>query len=364
MMHQASMASYLSAMYDPYIGTPAVEGMIQKRVPSTAPEAIQAVNDAEAALGYCRDEVLPELDGLDRDVTRPLLDLLDIAKTIQKTIVKRSHKLIDYDRHRLALAKLTAKQDRSFSEEKQIFKTETALDTATQDYEYLNNMLKEQLPHFFQLQSHFIQPVFERYYAIQVKIYGMIYARYHELFNANLNHFITNQMGIEDGFNYRKSQHDVRAEMENMDLLKSGGKAWLAASGGVNNSRLSLQERAALREQEKAGGMALSPPPAYGSSSSSPRMMNQYSTGQEKQQLQQQAWGPSSAPAPPAIANRTGGQYVIALYDYQAQADGDLSFRKDDKIELIERTMDQNDWWTGKLHGQTGIFPGNYVSEL
>lgn len=121
-MHQASMASYLSTIYDPYIGAPAMEGAIQKRVPPSSPDAIQAVNDAEAALGYCRDEVLPELDGLDRDVTRPLLELMEIGKTIQKTIVKRSHKMIDYDRHRLALSKLNTKQDRSFSEEKQIFK--------------------------------------------------------------------------------------------------------------------------------------------------------------------------------------------------------------------------------------------------
>ncbi|KAI8344566.1 hypothetical protein BC941DRAFT_408985 [Chlamydoabsidia padenii] len=354
MMHQAGMASYLATIYDPYIGAPAVEGTIQKRVPSSSPDAIQAVNDAEAALGYCRDEVLPELDGLDRDVTRPLLELMEIGKTIQKTIVKRSHKMIDYDRHRLALSKLNTKQDRSFSEEKQIFKTETALETATQDYEYLNSMLKEQLPHYFYLQSQFIQPVFEKFYQIQARIYGMIYARCHELLNANPQHFITHQYGIEDGFQYRKSQYDVRAEMENMDLLKSGGKAWLAVSGGANNSRLSLKERAALREQEKAGvgKLAITGPPAYGVSDN---------------KLGQQ---PSSLPPPPAIANRMGGNniptvhYVVALYDYQAQAEGDLSFRKDDKIELVERTMDQNDWWTGTLNGQTGIFPGNYVSEL
>jgi amphiphysin len=49
---------------------------------------------------------------------------------------------------------------------------------------------------------------------------------------------------------------------------------------------------------------------------------------------------------------------VLALYDYDAQAAGDLSFRKDDKIELVERTADANDWWTGSLKGTTGIFPG------
>lgn len=53
---------------------------------------------------------------------RPLLDLTEIMKVIQKTMVKRDHKLIDYDRHRLALNKLNTKTERSFSEEKQVFK--------------------------------------------------------------------------------------------------------------------------------------------------------------------------------------------------------------------------------------------------
>lgn len=59
---------------------------------------------------------------VDRDIVRPLMELNEIVKTIQKTIVKRNHKLIDYDRHRLSLQKLTTKTERSFNEEKQIFK--------------------------------------------------------------------------------------------------------------------------------------------------------------------------------------------------------------------------------------------------
>ncbi|ORX44276.1 hypothetical protein DM01DRAFT_1364784 [Hesseltinella vesiculosa] len=343
------MGEHLAVIYDSHLGAPVTENTIQKRVPTTSPAALQAANDTEAALGYCRDEVLPELDLLDLHVTRPLLDLLEIAKVIQKTMVKRNHKVIDYDRHRLNLSKLKAKTERSFSEEKQIFKTENALELATQDYEYLNDLLKQQLPEFFTLVSRFIEPVLEKYYHVQSKIYGMIYARLYELLNANLDHFITNQMGISQGFDYRRLQHDVRAEMENMDLLKSGGKAWLAASGGQHNSKLSLRDRATIRDQEQA--KSLSPPPSYGASSSSPPS----------------TWSQQQPTAPPAITSRAVSpekRYVLALYDYQAQADGDLTFTKDDKIELIERTEDQNDWWTGKLNGKIGIFPGNYVSDL
>ncbi|KAG0175599.1 hypothetical protein DFQ29_007086 [Apophysomyces sp. BC1021] len=328
--HQASMAAFLTIIYDTNIGIE-TQG-IQKRVQQTPAAAVQAVNDAEAAMAYCRDEILPELDAVDRHVVRPALELQEVIKIIQKTIVKRNHKLIDYDRHRLGLSKLKQKEERSFNEEKQIFKIEALLETATQDYEYLNNMLKQQLPQFFHLKALFIRPVFENFYSLQCKIYGMMYARCHELLNANLQHFTTHTMSPVDGMQWRKSQRDIRAEMEGLDLLKSGGKAWLAASGGANNSKLSLQERAALRANDGTGSPS-PPPPAY---------------------------SPTMSP-PPAVQQP---KYVLALYDYNAQATDDLSFRKDDKIELIKKTEDQNDWWTGRLRGVTGLFPGNYVTEL
>jgi amphiphysin len=101
------------------------------------------------------------------------------------------------------------------------------------------------------------------------------------------------------------------------------------------------------------------------------------------QQQQQQAYPPSSSPygqkaaaglvspraAVPTPPSRNHATYVLALYDYDAQAEGDLSFKKDDKIELVERTQDANDWWTGKLRGVIGVFPGKskdhgYIQEI
>lgn len=59
--NQAAMAQYLSAIYDASIGTEAAEGAVQKRFQQTQAHQLQSVNDAEAAMAYCRDEVLPEL---------------------------------------------------------------------------------------------------------------------------------------------------------------------------------------------------------------------------------------------------------------------------------------------------------------
>jgi hypothetical protein len=40
------------------------------------------------------------------------------------------------------------------------------------------------------------------------------------------------------------------------------------------------------------------------------------------------------------------------------EADGDLSFNAGDRIELVEKTQSAEDWWTGRLNGQQGVFPG------
>lgn len=40
------------------------------------------------------------------------------------------------------------------------------------------------------------------------------------------------------------------------------------------------------------------------------------------------------------------------------QAEGDLSFAAGDKIQLVKKTDSAEDWWTGKLNGQEGVFPG------
>lgn len=43
------------------------------------------------------------------------------------------------------------------------------------------------------------------------------------------------------------------------------------------------------------------------------------------------------------------------------QAEGDLGFKQGDRIEIIERSETQDDWWTGRLNGVTGVFPGSYT---
>ncbi|KAH8547625.1 hypothetical protein BGW37DRAFT_510228 [Umbelopsis sp. PMI_123] len=50
-------------------------------------------------------------------------------------------------------------------------------------------------------------------------------------------------------------------------------------------------------------------------------------------------------------------QYLIAVWDYVAEGEFELSFKQGDKIKLLERHND--DWWEGELNDQIGFFPAN-----
>ncbi|VDH93192.1 cortactin [Mytilus galloprovincialis] len=61
----------------------------------------------------------------------------------------------------------------------------------------------------------------------------------------------------------------------------------------------------------------------------------------------------------PQVSSGEAGKTAVALYDYQAADDDELTFDPDDLITNIE-IIDEG-WWRGDCHGKTGLFPANYV---
>ncbi|KAI9272086.1 Rho GTPase activation protein [Helicostylum pulchrum] len=52
-------------------------------------------------------------------------------------------------------------------------------------------------------------------------------------------------------------------------------------------------------------------------------------------------------------------QYLIAVWDYAAEGEFELSFKQGDRIKLLERHND--DWWEGELNDEIGFFPANRI---
>ncbi|KAI4594363.1 hypothetical protein KJ359_008387 [Pestalotiopsis sp. 9143b] len=67
---------------------------------------------------------------------------------------------------------------------------------------------------------------------------------------------------------------------------------------------------------------------------------------------------------PPPPPKRAGlnkpEEFVVALYAFNGQSNGDLSFQEGDRIKVVKKTGTDQDWWVGELSGRQGSFPANY----
>uniref|UniRef100_A0A7N6A258 Osteoclast-stimulating factor 1 n=1 Tax=Anabas testudineus TaxID=64144 RepID=A0A7N6A258_ANATE len=68
---------------------------------------------------------------------------------------------------------------------------------------------------------------------------------------------------------------------------------------------------------------------------------------------------PPPAPKPQA---RPQGPRCRALYQYNGQDTDEISFEANEVFDLVRE--DPSGWWTGRIRGKEGLFPGNYVEKI
>lgn len=74
--------------------------------------------------------------------------------------------------------------------------------------------------------------------------------------------------------------------------------------------------------------------------------------------------GPMPPIPEPESSSSANAKMFVALYDYDARTDEDLSFRKGEHLEILNDT--QGDWWLArsKATKQEGYIPSNYVAKV
>ncbi|CAO3664153.1 unnamed protein product [Rhizopus stolonifer] len=86
---------------------------------------------------------------------------------------------------------------------------------------------------------------------------------------------------------------------------------------------------------------------------------------EQPEQAPQEVPAPRAVPPPPPTApveeQEEVGKAAIALYDYEAGEDNEISFNEGDTVTQIEFVSD--DWWQGLAPNKkdVGLFPANYV---
>jgi len=65
-------------------------------------------------------------------------------------------------------------------------------------------------------------------------------------------------------------------------------------------------------------------------------------------------------PPPPPMHSGPSGEAYRALYTFNGEQEGDLTFRKGDIIYVQKK---DGSWWEGTCNGRSGPFPSNYVTQ-
>jgi amphiphysin len=318
---------------------------------------IEACDQYETVVHELQETLKPELEMIETRVIRPADELLEIIKAVRKLALKRDHKQLDYDRQRAALKKLQDKKEKTLKDEKAIYKAENDVEQATTDYNYFNDLLKDELPKLFMLEREFIQPLFQSFYYMQLNVFYTLHERMQRL---DIGYF---DLTLDIEAAYEKKRGDIQEQVEKISICK-----FKATGGRTPGMKPGQSKYASKMAEAKAGRASVSSeseaPPPY-----SPGGAGAGAVGDIKSPaMSTGSWGSAAkskgaAPPPPKPKpSRLSGvptvEHVTALYDYEAQAEGDLSFLANDVIEIVSRTQNDNEWWIGKVRGKQGQFPG------
>ncbi|KAI5120227.1 hypothetical protein M0805_000041 [Coniferiporia weirii] len=351
-----------------------------------AGDTIRNVDPYQNVFEELRANISPELELIESRIVVPIKELQTILRQIRKNITKRDHKLLDYDRFNNSLTKLRDKKEKSLSDEKNLFKLEQDFEVATNEYEYINTAMKQDLPRFFVLSTQFIDPLYNSFYYMQLNIFYMLMEKIHGFAEGKYDVQVTSSQIAED---YENKRTDAWEVIENMNITKrivstakmlqssrqnsaapsfASGAGSIGRSGTVSStSSTGLGTRTMPPVARSVSGSSFvkkppPPPPSLGSAAPPPYTPSGGFGGAAAAAAAKRA-PPPPPPLKPKPRAEPPIQYVVALYDFAPQAEGDLEFSTGDRIEVVKRTASSEDWWTGRLNGREGVFPGNYVQD-
>ncbi|TFK76658.1 BAR-domain-containing protein [Pluteus cervinus] len=375
----ASFATHFSTVFTPI----ATEYDLIGKHPECG-HTIRNVAKYEATMEELRGSVGPELELIDSRIVGPTKEFQGVLKLIRKTITKRDHKLTDYDRFNNSLTKLRDKKEKSLSDEKNLFKLEQDFEMATNEYEFINNALKEDLPRFMTMAGQFIDPLFNSFYYMQLNIFYLLLEKMNG-FTEEAQVDAANMSGSQIERDYESKRTDAWQRIEDLNIVKriisvsklvqatraqngTGVGRSASTTSSASSSTLGVNGRLPPPSRSPSGNPPLKkapppPPPSAGHAPPPPYTAMPSKVAPSSSSAPAKRAPPPPPPLKPKPKPVAAPKYVTALYDFTAQADGDLSFRTGDRIEIVKRTPSSEDWWTGRLNGQEGVFPGNYVQD-
>lgn len=167
------------------------------------------------------------------------------------------------------------------------------------------------------------------------------------------------------------SKSDAEAITKKLDLSKS-----VATEAALNPTPTAASATKTNGAAKGAGGRSIPPPMASPSNGSAARAVPAAPAPPPatvsaasllpppSRKIGATAPPPASVGVPPPVkALRPGEEHAIALYDFDAQGDDELSVTENEKLVIVEK--ENEDWWKVRNQaGKEGVVPASYVEAV
>ncbi|KAJ5836542.1 hypothetical protein N7447_002568 [Penicillium robsamsonii] len=417
--YQSRLVDEFDGLYGPIIGSS--ETPSNHKAVETDPIRLARTNRLRKEYDELRNDLIEELNAVDTRMSQPAAQAKESLAPMKKTIKKRNDKKTDFEISQGRVDSLMKRPKRTDRENVSLAKAEAELANTKEAYQAADHDLRQRLPTLIALIFSLTPYILDA----QVEIQNRMLAHYYTVLHTYCveEGFPSPPPAMEQVVqDWEFAFNPVQAEIENFGCLTQGKAMHRAAADQENKKRPSIGGRLSStasstslhnsfrRGSQTPGSSSQTPcvpeyPPSPPLSTISHRSnaipvgntagSKPLSTGgdyfdpprltflptpqptpipsgvvrspagpnidcfQAKVLPMSVAAGKKRPPPPPPAASRP--VFVTALYDFDGQGDGDLSFREGDRIRIVRKTQSTDDWWEGELRGQRGPFPANYV---
>ncbi|CAG8974558.1 hypothetical protein HYALB_00005831 [Hymenoscyphus albidus] len=410
---QLGTVTLFEELYDPIVG--ASDGHGHEPV-MTSEAQLDRTAKLKVVYADLKTDLLEEVAMMDARIIKPATDAKDFLQPLRKTIKKRENKRVDWERYIDKVNTLQAKRlKRTDRENSALAKAEEDLAGAADAFKVADDNLKEKLPPLIAAAFSIIPHLL----SVQIMIQNTLLAQYYTVLHnyCEENGFPSPPPPMEDvisvwemDFNPIKEQVERincvargRAVHQPMALGEDPGRKTSVSMTGLNvrngfRARAPSQGRVSapaspnpepqdaprpMRIQSASTVPVYAPPasepspepepPSYSTTPDYSKSLTPASThsahspaGPSMDYFQRGAIAKKKPPPPPPkrIGSRNFATFAEALYSFDGQSEGDLSFREGDQIKVLKKTESTDDWWEGELRGKKGSFPANYCKLL
>ncbi|KAK8040401.1 SH3 domain-containing protein [Apiospora marii] len=387
---QLGIVTEYEGLYDPIVGSD------RTNVKATAPTPelqLHRTFQLKEAYGELKVDLMEEIASIDERVIKPTIEARDCIAPLRKTIKKRENRRLDYEKAQDKAAKIQRKPGKTAKEEAALTKAEGEVAQAAEEFQIADSHLRETLPPLVNATFSLIPPLLAAIVLINNRLLGLYYTALHGY--CEEHNFPSPPPPMEDVIACWSADYSpVKREFESISCIAHGKASKLPM-------HITPEEQASPNEGRKssvpsfrrspsgligyasrspgASPSSLKPRSDYfgggGGQSNRPGTASTVASNISSMSLSQHSNNgggapivkkkpPPPPPKPKRITTGLPDVFVVALYDFAGQGQGDLSFQEGDRIRVVKKTGTDQDWWLGELGGVKGSFPANYCKAV